>query len=187
MEKITVKTDMDVMTYIRTVNDLASNFFYSDGEYAPHVGMVYAMKQFYDTCVDSDELKAKLADNADNINAVDILVADEDFIHAFNNALVCNDRRLNFANAYIDALKIVDDRKSSVNRAIDMVENVLSGLVEKIMPALSEENLAVVRMMAEQMASGKTFDQTALNVFLKENRLKEIIAQHPNLEKTDKK
>lgn len=187
MEKITVKTDMDVMTYIRTVNDLASNFFYSDGEYAPHVGIVYAMKQFYDACVDSDELKAKLSDNADSINAVDILAADEDFIRAFNDATVLCDRRLDFANAFNDAMKIVDDRKSSMNRAIDMVERVLNELVEKIMPSISEENLAIVKMMAEQMASGKTFDQTALNVFLKENRLKEIIAQHPNQEKTDKK
>lgn len=185
MEKITVKTDMDVMTYIRTVNDLASNFFYSDGEYAPHVGFVHTMKKFYDTCVDSEELREKIANEKDSINSVDVLAADEDFVRAFNNAIVVCDHRLDFANAFNDAMKIVEDKKSSVNRVVDMVENVLNGIVEKILPTISEDNLAIVKAMADQLASGKTFEQAATDMFLKKDRLKEIISEHQNTENTE--
>lgn len=179
-----VNTKMDVMTYIQTVNNLASEYFYSNGEFAPHVGMINAMKMFYDTCVTSDSLATRITDGMDEISIVNVLAADEDFIYEFNRALFADHHCLDFANAYRDAMDIVETRKSSFCSVTDIVKNMLDEIVKKITPALSEENFKALTVIANNIAAGKPTAQSFVEAFSKSQRFKEIVNQNKSTEKS---
>lgn len=161
-----VNTKLDFLTYVQVVNNIVSEYFDEDGEYTPHIGIAYVMKLFYEKCVHSDKLSEKITDGMSEIAIVNILSEDDDFMDAFNKALSCTTFRMDFANAYSNAMSIVCDKKSSMSRTNDMIERVLNQLVESVTSALSEENLNAVKEITKNLTGGQSTVEAIVNEYV---------------------
>ena len=93
----------------------------------------------------------------------DQFFADEEFLEEYNKALNDNQRvRFNFGNAYADALEIVNTRKSSIYTIIDRIQAGLEGLVDKISPVITEENLNKLAKISDDVAKGDLSAESVL-------------------------
>lgn len=83
---MTVKTELGIIGYVSMVDEIVLEYFNADGEYQPHIGMLNAMRLFYNECVKESKFDEQLAH--DNIDAMEMeaLVADQEFIEAYNRA-----------------------------------------------------------------------------------------------------
>ena len=111
--KINYDTSMTVIDYAIVVESMASEFYnLENGEYQPHLGMLNVMRVYYNNFY-KDEKDDAIVDALD----MNELVSDEAFIEAFNNTInSCDGFRLDFANAYRDAMEIVETRKTYMVR-----------------------------------------------------------------------
>lgn len=154
-EKMIVDTNLSVVNFIIMVKDLAVEYFDKDGDYQPHIGMLNAMRLFYNNCVK----KSKFDDTVshDIVDAIELepLVADEDFIRAFNAAL-CEDEvyRLNFATALNEAVAIVENKRTSTNGLIDRLKTTVLRLTENMNGVLTDENIEKVAEIAKKLTRG---------------------------------
>ncbi|MDD5792021.1 MAG: hypothetical protein PUD22_05540 [Erysipelotrichaceae bacterium] len=178
-QSFVVNTKLKAIEYIMLVNDIASQYFFSDGTYAPQTGLLNAMQLFYNICVKSSKYDDTIAHNSDSMDSIEILVADDDFVKAFNNALVVEGYRMDFANAFRDAMDIVETRKSSLYHAVDMIENVIMLAIDKITPALTKENIENVKAIAEDISKGNISAQSVVEAYSKSDRIKELIKLVP--------
>lgn len=139
--RIIVDTELNVINYISMVEHLASEFFDENGEYTPSFGKLNAMRLFYNNCVKKSEIE--LEHNVTDALSLEGLATNKAFISAFNKAIVGDGRlRLDFANAYKDAIEIVEVKKDSLMSAVNIIKNSLSELIEETKPLLSEENVS---------------------------------------------
>ena len=85
-QKIVVNTELSMIDYLVMVNDMVLEYFNEDGEYQPHIGMLNVMRLFYNHCV----IESKFDTPHDIIDAMDmeIIVEDDDFLNAFNDAII---------------------------------------------------------------------------------------------------
>lgn len=183
-----VNTKMDFMTYIQTVDKIVSEYFDINGEYCPHIGRAYVMQLFYKQCVNSEELEAKIGDNMNEIEMITILSTNEKFMDRFNKALspIC-DYALDFTNAYNDAMEIVEDRKSSAGRIVDMLKSVLDDLIGETALVMTEDNLAAIRAIAENLTGGKSTAEAIVENYAKSDAFKKIVnMKAPATETTEK-
>lgn len=178
-QSFVVNTKLKAIEYIMLVNDIASQYFFSDGTYAPQTGLLNAMQLFYNICVKSSKYDDTITHNSDSMDSIEILVADDDFVEAFNNALVVDGYRMDFANAFRDAMDIVETRKSSLYHAVDMIENVIMLAIDKITPALTKENIENVKAIAEDISKGNISAQSVVEAYSKSDRIKELIKLVP--------
>lgn len=153
-----VNADLDFMTYIRTVEKIVNEHFDDEGSYVPHIGKGFVMTLFYDTCVKCEHLANKLLNCKTEVDFVDVLANDSQFMSAFNEYLYPfpNDYKLNFANAYSDAMDMIEDKRSSASRMTSMIESILNGFTDRVAPALTKENLDAVKQITTNMTGGES-------------------------------
>lgn len=150
--KFNNNTSMLVVDYAIMVESLASEFFNLEtGDYQPHLGNLNAMRVFYNTFYRDEEKDDAIIDALD----MNPIVSDIDFITAFNDAITsCSGIQLDFANAYRDALDIVESRKTSVGRIFTGIKEGLQNLVETMSPAMDEENIGKIYSVVQEIAKG---------------------------------
>lgn len=173
-----VNTAFSALDYVVMVEQIAAQHF-NNGEYAPHLGLLNTMKLFYDNCVTEsflDEIIRNAEDKPDDLAAVTMLAANDDFIRVFNNALCTDCKRLDFANAYADAMKIVDNQKSSMWTLLNIAQNAMNGLVAKIAPALTPENLAAMQKIAKGITENTPTAEAVVNAYANSELLKARVA-----------
>lgn len=149
-----VNTNMDFLSYVKLVEAIASEYFDEHGAYCPHIGRGYVMMQFYACCVKSDELEKEISEAVDEIAKINILSSNDKFMRAFNNGLYSNDYGFNFQNAYVDAMDIVNDKKTSISRMTNTVSNFLMTIADKMDSVLTEDVLAGIKAISENYADG---------------------------------
>ena len=116
-----INTKLNISDYMDVVSEIVDGYFDDDGNYVPHIGKIAAMEAFFNHCVKEHDYKIQ-AESDGNAYPIEVVFADDEFIAAFNDAVDDIYRTsINFGNAYRDALKIVDDKKSSVGRAVTMI------------------------------------------------------------------
>lgn len=154
-----IKDNLDIVAYGAAVQEIAQKFFDGDGNYAPHIGKANAMLVFYNYFVTESKFNDIPVEEFDT----DQFFADEEFLEEYNKALVNNQRiRFNFGNAYADALEIVNTRKSSIYTIIDRIQAGLEGLVDKISPVITEENLNKLAKISDDVAKGDLSAESVL-------------------------
>lgn len=168
-----IKTDLDAVTYASVVDEIVDNHFNTTGEYIPHYGLMSVMCTFYNTCVIESKIDAKINHEMSLLEIVNVLSADKSFMVAFNDAICMKEYRLDFANAYRDAMEIVYTKKSSLNYAVDRLVKSMDSIVEKILPVVSEENVNKLSSIADVFKNG---DINLVDAFTKSDRFKEILA-----------
>ena len=129
-EKMIVDTNLSVVNFIIMVKDLAVEYFDKDGDYQPHIGMLNAMRLFYNNCVK----KSKFDDTVSH-DIVDVY-------------------RLNFATALNEAVAIVENKRTSTNGLIDRLKTTVLRLTENMNGVLTDENIEKVAEIAKKLTRG---------------------------------
>lgn len=188
MEKnFVVKPTLDVVSYVTLVNNLAAQHFYSDGEYVPHVGLLNAMRLFYNHCVVESKFEGQIDHNSDSLDDITALATDDDFIEAFNAALKTTNRKLDFANAYSDAQAIINTRKSSIYHVAEILNNALNNIVDRIAPSLTQENIDNMAKIANEIAAGKPSAEALVEAYSKSQRMNQMleVVRHRDQDETN--
>lgn len=170
---ILVKSNFGVVDYVSIVNAIASEFFDEDGTYTPHIGRMNAMRVFYNKCV--VESKFDIEHNIVDALEMEVLVEDAEFIAAFNEAIKGDGMvRLDFANAYADAMDIVNTKKNSFGNVVDILRSAIVGIADKINPIFSGDNFEKLTQMVDQISKGDFSAGAIAEAYGNSKRIKEI-------------
>ena len=113
-KEIIVKDNVDIVIYSAAVQAIVNKFFDDENNYTPHFGRTNAITVFFNYFVDNVSLDNYFSD-VDGELDVDFLLANEDCLKLYNEALKGNGTfRLDFCNAYADAIDIVNQKKNSI-------------------------------------------------------------------------
>lgn len=159
-----IKKDFSVIDYVSLVNGIADEFFDVNGEYQPHLGRLNVMRLFYNECV--AESKFDLPHDFNDALMLEPLIQDEEFIAEFNKALKGDGSvRLDFANAYAEAMEIVNVRKGSFGNAVDVIKGAISNIVDMINPVLGTDNIEKFKQIADSFTSGNLSADAIVEAF----------------------
>lgn len=168
-----IKNDFNVVDYISLVNSIVNEFFNEDGEYVPHFGRLNIMRLFYNECV--IESKFDLPHDFENALLLDALVSDDEFIAAFNEAIKGDGKiRLDFANAYTEAMEIIDYKKNSLNSIVDTLKTAINNFAEKMSPVLSEDVISKFSEIADNIAKGNISAESFVKAYGESKRIEDI-------------
>ena len=169
---IKVNENIGIIEYSAAVMEIASKFFDEDGNYTPHFGRINAMMVFFNYFISEDDLKQLFSNVPENAEE-DYLLSNQEYLNMFNEALKGDDTyRLNFANAYSDALEIVNTRKSSLTRAIDAIGVMIDDMLNKFQSTLSEENVKTLQSFVD--GASKIDPEKIAEGYVKSGRIKQI-------------
>lgn len=151
-----INTQLDIISYVSLVEQIAKGFFDSDGKYIPHYGHLNAMAQFYNNCYFTDGYKQ--VEPQTQIEYCEPIFLDPEFVKMFNEEIdCCKARSLSFGTAYNDALDLVNYQKSTFGFVHDAVEKIVASLTQYF----SDDNIAALSQVASAMTDGK-LDMTKL-------------------------
>lgn len=126
--------------YQLLVDSLSSEFFDDNGNYTPCIGRLNAMRLFYNYCLDYDfsDLPHNITEATDSA----LLAENPAFIDAFNRAISHSEPFvLSFANAYHDAMDIVETKKNSITQISDTIKSLYINFMNEFASVFKEENL----------------------------------------------
>lgn len=153
-KKIIVLDNVDMVTYGVAVTEIVKKFFDEDGNYTPQFGRANAIGVFFNRFVDIVSLESYFSDYDGEID-VNLFLANEDCLTVYNTALRNGtEYRLNFANAYADAMDIVKTQNSTFGGAVNMLMNGISKLADKVSPIFTEDNIDKLSKIADDIAKG---------------------------------
>lgn len=173
-KKMVVDTNLGIVDFIQVVNDIALEYFNVDGAYQPHIGMLNAMRIFYNICVKESQFDEEYGHDIFDALDMENIVKDKDFINEFTNATVPVCEKLDFANAYIKALDIVENKKTSLNGAIEMIRNMIFEFMDSVDGIFKDENLEKITDIAEKISNGKINADTIVEAYAQSQRLKDV-------------
>ena len=150
-KNIVIDVKLSIVDFVSTVNDIVLEYFDADGAYTPHIGLLNAMRVFYNECVKESKFDGDIPHN----------VADEQFIQCFNEALKTDEYSLTFATAYNEAMKIVEQKKTSVFGAVELIKKVIMQVVDNMNGALTPENIQKITALFSKM-NGSNIDMGTL-------------------------
>lgn len=175
-----INTKLSIIDYLQVVNDIVLEYFNIDGSYQPHIGMLNAMRVFYNVCVKESEF-----DNENGHEIIDVLelediLGNEEFMHLFNNAIVAGEVKLDFANAYKQALEIVDAKKTSLGNSIEIISNMISKFLNSLDDLFNDESINRISDIAEKMSNGKINADTIVEAYTQSQRFKDVVNSEHN-------
>ena len=185
-QKFEYKTDMDIVKYVTVVEGIVADYFDDDDNYTPHIGRLNAMRIFYNEFVTKSKFdESHPHDITDALDLEDI-VSDYGFIVAFNNAISPAGEKLDFANAYADAMEIVEHKKCALTTAVDKVKRSINEIADKFSGLTNDDTVAAVSKIASAMQNGNiSVDALAaavVDAYGKSNRMQEVIkAENDNV------
>lgn len=146
-----IKKNLSVIDYVTLVNGIVNDFFDAEtGEYTPHIGRLNAMRLFYNECV--TDSKFDLPHDFEDALQMDVLVEDDEFIKEFNTAVVGDGViRLDFANAYADAMEAVNAKKNSFGNAVTIIRKAVEKVSESISSVVTDESLEKLTKIADSV------------------------------------
>lgn len=170
-----VNTDLDIITYCSIVDAIADECINEDGEYNPHYGELKAVSLFYNFCVTKSPYDEVLSHDISNAMDLKDIIADDAFLELYAEALAdVRPGRLSFGNAYEYAMKIVDDKKSSVSRVISSLQNVLLELVDTMNSQVDENVLEMAEKFKNIMPNGQIDFEQFLKAYSESKMYKQI-------------
>lgn len=145
---VVIKENIGIVDYSAAVLKMAEGFFNEDGDYCPHFGRINSVGVFYAYFTDGKYF----GDDVD----IDTMIADEELMNAYNSALYGEiEFRLNFQNAYEDAMDIVRHKTYTITGIIEAIKNLFVRLADTVAPVLTEENIEKLTKISEEITDGK--------------------------------
>ena len=129
--------NLSLEDYVAVVEAIADGFFNENGEYVPHIGRMVTLMVFCDYC-----MKESAFSDVENPD-MDVIYANKVIMGAYKKALYISDDELCFANAYSDAMEIVEYRKNSLTQATQL----FAGIIKQ---SLSPNNLAKLYELSDR-------------------------------------
>ena len=174
-KEIIVKDNVDIVTYSAAVQDIVDKFFDDENIYTPQFGRANAVGVFFKYFVDIESLDSYFENVGDILN-IDFFLSNEDCLGLYNKALKDNGTfRLNFFNAYNDAIDIVKQKNTSFSSAIDNIKNAITYISDKISPIFSEDNIEKISRIAKDVSSGNLSMDSIVEAYGNSQRLKDIL------------
>lgn len=149
-----IETNLGVFDYLRVVNELASDFYNEDGDYQPHIGLINAMCVFYNNCVKSSKFDEKFGHEIVDPTEISEVFEDEEFIQAFNVSITITMVRFDFANAFRDAMDIVNTQKNSVNQIYNKIKKLANDATTVMASMVTKENLDRIDAITDKIKDG---------------------------------
>lgn len=160
-KNMVIDVKLSIVDFVSTVNDIVLEYFDADGAYTPHIGLLNAMRVFYNECVKESKFDGDIPHNVADALEMEAIVADEQFIQCFNEALKTDEYSLTFATAYNEAMKIVEQKKTSVFGAVELIKKVIMQVVDNMNGALTPENIQKITALFSKM-NGSNIDMGTL-------------------------
>lgn len=133
------------LTYLQLVETLVSDYFNDEGEYVPHLGRISSMLTF------GAEFGYLTDENASLNEAADFISNDQ-FISEYEDALL-DKGGLTFGSAMVDALEIVEERKSGTNRLLTLLTKFMEEATEKLAEFVNYGNIETISKIASAMGN----------------------------------
>lgn len=173
-KKIIVKNSVDIITYSAAVDEIVNKFFDDEGNYTPHFGRANAVGVFFNYFVDIASFDAYFTDVNDETD-LDFILGNDKCIDIYNEALSSDKTyKLNFANAYKDALEIVKQKNASFTNVINNIKNAASYIADKIAPTFAGENLERLTEIAKDVSNGNLSADSIVAAYGNSQRIKDI-------------
>lgn len=147
-----VNTMLSLVDYAAVVNEIVLQYFDAEGEYQPHMGLFNTMRVFYCVCVKSSKYDDSIPHDFSDILEVDKLASDTDFINAFNDAIVPTAKKFDFANAYCDAMDIVEVKKNSLTSFVTRIGNSMKDIVNQVNGLINTDQLDKIESVAKTVS-----------------------------------
>lgn len=147
-KKYVIKDTFEVANYIGLSKIIADGFF-PFGEYLPSEGKINAMRLYFNICV--QESPFEFTGNVETDKEMNEILADEEFTQCFLESMAKTSMfELTFANAYYDALEVVETRKSSLSQVVDTIKNSFGDLLESITDTLNPDSITKLENMIKE-------------------------------------
>lgn len=173
---IKVKEYFDIIDYVAIVNVIAQEYFDEYGNYTPQIGLLNAIRVFYNDCV--IESKFDVPHNITEAEDMQSFVNDAEFIEAFN-ASIADDGvvKLNFANAYKDAMDIVNYKKNTNHELVTTIKREISNLTEWLTGLVNNDNLERIEKIANDISSGKLSSEAIADAVGNSDYIKRLLTE----------
>ncbi len=149
-----INTELDIIQYVKCVDDIAEKFFNEGLDYDPAVGVLHAMCVFYNLCVEDSKFKDSLGDMVHDVLDIREVAKDPEFVKEFNKAIrKQDDFCLNFGNAYKQAMDIVETKKNPVNNVIELIRELGLGALNSMGELFKNGGIAIPDTMEFQSNS----------------------------------
>ena len=156
-KKFVIDTNLDMVTFISVVNGIAAEYFDADGTYTPHIGMLNAMRVFYNECVKESPYSDTVPFPVQDAIEMKEIVKDEEFIDEFNKATwVGFPQKIGFSTAYYQAINIVEYKKTSLSSVIDLVKNAAIQIADKVNESLTDDRLDKMQSLVQMLGDKDT-------------------------------
>lgn len=174
-KQMVVNTELEMFEYLQTVNDIALEYFNIDGKYQPHIGILNAMRIFFNLCVKESKYDEKYGHDIFDATDMEEIVADKDFIVAFNCALIPKDVDFTFGNAYRQALDIVEYKKTSLENTVNVIYKAVMNFVESFNSTVSGDTLNTIVDIANKMSNNQINSKTIVEAYAESQRFHDVI------------
>ena len=169
-----IENKLSLFEYAAMVEEIAEEFFDDENKYCPHIGELNAMRLFYNVCVKESKFDEKYGHNVMNADDMVEIVADQEFVDAFNSNIDHDFRsgiiRCDFASAYRNARDIVNTRKSSIGNATDTIGMIIKKISDSISSAINEETVGALTQIGQDMLGGKVTADAIVDAYRKNIR-----------------
>ena len=173
--EIEYRDRFNVTEYYVLVNDIADGFFGEEGDFIPHIGDMVAMLIFYNECI----LNKEVFDTEEYIDDpfdADALFENEAFIECFNEAIAFDGEiKYDFANAFKNAMEIVNYRNSSMSYVMNEFMNGFSKMVQTVTETVTDENMEKLTEFAKAVSDKDFSAQAVGDAFAKTEAFKKIL------------
>lgn len=174
---MTIDTKLQLGDYLLIVDAIASNYFSDSGDYQPQVGILNAMRLFYNYCVTSSEHDEDIPHDFADASKLAPLVEDSEFMAEFNKAIAAPEQvAFDFANAYKDAIDIVTTKKTSLDYTLDKLQIICNELITQVGSLVSEIDVEQLNSLAEKIQSGDLNANAIVDAYGKSQRFKDVAA-----------
>lgn len=152
---IEFKNKIEMAEYFAITEVIADGYFDAAGSYVPHYGIMNAYMVFYNLCVTNSPYDEKYQHNVTNIDELDEIISDVDFLEAFENCVNSGEKGSTFSAAFENAMKIIEARKSSIGSAVTMIVDAIQTIAERAKGVMSDENMKNIAAIAKDIGNGK--------------------------------
>lgn len=153
-KKLIIKNNIDIAEYSAAVQNIAKMFFDEDGTYTPHFGRANAIGVFFNYFVDGDSLLDYFSEEQKKLD-LNFLLENEECLSFYNNALTsAGYYRLDFANAYADAMEIVRAKNHSFAGLFEGFKSILGSILEKAGDLLTEDKINKLAEISNEITNG---------------------------------
>ena len=165
---IEFENKIELAEFLAITEIIADGYFNEAGEYVPHYGILNAYRVFYNVCVTKSPYDETYGHDIVNIEELDEIVSDEEFVTEFETCVNSGKQGLTFSAAFNNAMQMVDARKSSIGSAVTMIVDAIQGIADRAKSVMSDENMQHIASIAKDIGNGKITADDIVNAYGKQ-------------------